>query len=78
MNTDGAEAGQGVGPMAVNKIVHPGIEDREARAAGPASRRRHRVTRDGALLRAAPTRSPCWRGRTPPASRTWYRSGAAG
>ena len=37
-----------------------------------------RVIRSGARPRTAPTRSPCWRSRTVPASRTWCRSVTAG
>ena len=37
-----------------------------------------RVIRSGARPRTDPTRSPCWRSRTVPASRTWCRSVTAG
>ncbi len=48
------------------------------RAWRPGTRRSCRAIRSGALLRTAPIRSPCWRSRTPPASRTWCRCVMAG
>jgi hypothetical protein len=77
MNTYRAKRGKGVGPIAVNKIAYPSIDVRRAMGTQAGQRSLHRVTRDGALLRADWTRSRCSRSRISPASRTWCRSGTA-
>ena len=64
--------------MAVRKIAHPSIDERKAK--GLEARDQAPLPGDAGWSPAgtARIRSPCWRSRMPPASRTWCRFVMAG